>query len=239
MRKITTLHYLIYLTNLFLVYGYTPLPVKITDPRIKTIPNLVSSSSFVYNDVTYLYGGFYNNYADQSYSTTMYRYEFIEDSATFELSVVNSTNSGPKCDRCAAHPIPNTTKVYLLGYKEPLKADNVSLPLFQPYVFDFNTLTWTNLTDTVTYNGGARGNKAFEFRKSYSSVLVKNSQIYIIGGITAGGNTTTSGFCTKSVIYYDVNTNIFNVLDKDAPECRMHANSFITERYRSIYAENY
>lgn len=229
MPKITALHLLIYFTSLLLIDAYTPLPVTIEDPRIKVLPKLLSSSSFVYNDAAYLYGGFYTDYSNYTMSSTMYRYDFIEETATLELSIVNTTNTGPKCESCTIYPILNTTKIYLLGYKEPYKP-NVSLPLFQPYVFDFSTLTWTNLTGTAIYNGGVRGIKAFEYRQQHSSVLVKNSLIYILGGKLVGNNRNTTGYCARSVVYYNINTNSFNVLDKDAPECRLGANSFVTER---------
>lgn len=205
------------------VYGFVMPPVNIIDSRIKHNPKLVYSSSTVYNDSIYVYGGTLS-LSIKNGSSHFFKYDLNEKTMKLDLSMVNTTNDGPECIECQPIHLPGTLKFLLLIADAKATASSTGNRLFQPFIFDFDTLTWTDLTSTATYNGGERGNDAFWARSQHRVILGKDGNAYIFGGIPYADST----ICPLSIISYNISTNTFNVVAQDAPDCFVAANAYTT-----------
>lgn len=201
---------------------YIPAPVNIVDPRIKLSLRLVGSSSVVYNDSIYVYGGAVSINI-QNVSSTLYKYELNEKTFKFDLSMVNATNTGPQCLFCQPIHLPGTTKLLVLT----VDIFNMNTDtLFSPYEFDFATLTWTNLRGQAHYNYGTRGNTTYESRFRHNVVLGNDGKVYIVGGRPIY---EVGMLCPRTIISYDPDTHTFDTLPKDAPFCLDSAVSYTTQ----------
>ncbi|KAG2204366.1 hypothetical protein INT47_009408 [Mucor saturninus] len=185
-------------------------PVTVNDPKIKFSPRMYGRTTVVVNDTMYVYGG--RTSLGAIYTNNMYRYNFNQDTGIVNMLMVDQKNAGPNCSFCGAVMMDETRMLILThDFANATEEDPENImQVVRPFVFDFETLTWSSNSTTPRYN--ASMNSTFTMRAKHSTVLGDDGLIYTIGGVS---------FFNESIRdnpswYYDMKNDYYGIIQPNS-----------------------
>lgn len=202
-------------------------PLEIIGPDLRLGPSIHSSSAVTYKDKIYTYGG---ATATTQYSDGLYVYEFFEGNGSITLRKEEYTGPSPRCSHCNPVLIPNTSKMLILGYNmdelSPGPQNLTTVPHVLPYIYDFETRTWSIETPSPRLNNGNQSLDVFGMRVGHTVTMARNGLVYVIGGRSYYKLNATK--CLTSVWYYNRIDFSYNALVEESPRCFIDSNAFTT-----------
>lgn len=188
--------------------AYARYPIHIDNDEIKFSPRLLGSSTVVYQDAIYIYGGQYGPEDVTTSTNKMYKYTFDAGNDLVTLALVDQVNDGPNCTYCGAVMI-NEYQMMILAHD--YANENYESPLtktvVRPYIFDFTTNTWNTSINTPSYP--ENNASVFRMRARHTTVL-QDQVIYTLGGADFYNNYDTVALSTSW--YYDIRSHSYGVI---------------------------
>ncbi|KAI7877303.1 uncharacterized protein EV154DRAFT_576901 [Mucor mucedo] len=201
---------LLLILSTYPIFLHADYPVTVDDPRIKFSPRMYGRTTVVVNDTMYVYGG--RTSLGAIYTNNMYRYNFNQDTGIVNMSMVDQKNAGPNCSFCGAVMMDETRMLILThDFANATEEDSENImQVVRPFVFDFETLTWSSNSTTPRYN--ASMNSTFTMRAKHSTVLGGDGLIYTIGGVS---------FFNESIRdnpswYYDMKNDYYGIIQPNS-----------------------
>lgn len=214
-RRINFL-YLLTLILLLAPEAYARYPIHIDNNEIKFSPRMLGSSTVVYQDALYIYGGQYGPEDVTTSTNRMYKYTFDAGNDLVTLALVDQVNEGPNCTYCGAVMI-NENQMMILAhdYANENSESPLTKTVVRPYTFDFTTNTWNT---SISIPSHPKDNSSvFRMRARHTTVL-HDQVIYTLGGADFYNNYDTVALSTSW--YYDIPSHSYGVINNNGFDYR-------------------
>ncbi|KAI8890253.1 hypothetical protein K501DRAFT_312083 [Backusella circina FSU 941] len=197
--------------NIYLIKkSHSSYPISIKDGSLKIPPYLCSTSTVVYQDVIYAYGG--ARYHGFEETAALYSYTLNQTTGEMDVSLV-SLNEGPICSTCSVVLYSDVGEIWV--FAEPVYNNNSKFytsnisqevhPIVIPHIYHINSNSWSVLAiDKIN------GNSSTFYERVYQTTLLGNDgTVYVLGGAYRNESSIMSAY-TGTASSPEVNTS-FNV----------------------------